>query len=419
LRTDEPPEKRSLLTHLISELSFVRGNFLILIVSWVIMDFAREIPGTYYPLYVRALGGTAATVGLIGSASMLTLALVQFPGGYLADKYGRRWLITTLTFGVALSYIFYIIAPDWRFILLGAVVHSLCAIYQPALNAMTMDSLPPERRGMGFSLINLIASVSATPAPLIAGFLYARFGLVKGLRMGYTYVLASYLAAALLRLRLRETIGEPRRIRGRELLASLPRAVSEGLRVWGEVPSSASILLASNLIGMFSASMIEPLITIYAVEDLGITPIQWSYILIVLFVSMILFALPSGKLIDKAGRGRSLLLAYLLWVSATVLFIEGDFLRVLVAMPLVGLMHILLMSASSALLTDLVPKSHRGRVSGSSGFFRLLSMSAGQLLGGLLYERVSHRLPLLLQLLMILPSSFLVLLLRDPERREE
>lgn len=102
---DMPQEAGSLLTRLASEFSFLRGNFLILLISWVIMDFAREIPGTYYPLYVRALGGTAATVGLIGSASMLSLALVQLPGGYLADKYGRRWLITTLTFGVALSYI--------------------------------------------------------------------------------------------------------------------------------------------------------------------------------------------------------------------------------------------------------------------------------------------------------------------------
>ncbi len=81
------------------------------------MDFAGELPGTYYSDYVVQLGGTVTILGLIMLVSQLVLASVQFPGGFLADKYGRRWLISTLTFGVALSYIWYAIAPSWHFIL--------------------------------------------------------------------------------------------------------------------------------------------------------------------------------------------------------------------------------------------------------------------------------------------------------------
>ena len=409
-----------LLTRFASELSFMRGNFLILLVSWVIMDFAREIPDTYYPLYVKALGGSAATVGLIGSASMLALALVQFPGGYLADRYGRRWLIVSLTYGVALSYIFYIIAPDWRFILLGGVLHSLCLLYQPALNAITMDSLPPEKRGMGYSVMNLIIGVSSTPAPLIAGLLYNRLGLLRAMRLAYGFVLASYLAAATLRIMLRETLREARPIEGGELLASLPRSLSEGLKVWFMVPHSALVLLVSGLIGMFAAALMEPLYALYAVEERGITPLQWSQILTVGFLSILLLALPAGKFVDRAGRKNGLIAAHLLWLAALLLFLRGDYLTVMVAMPLVGLMSVLFHSSSAALMTDLVPKGLRGRISGSQSFFRLLLTSAGNLLGGLLYDRVSPHLPLLLQLPLILPPLLLILLfLEEPERREE
>jgi len=80
------------------------------------MDFAHEIPGTYYSEYVIQLGGTPLILGAITFASMITLASVQFTGGYLADKYGRRWLISTLTFGVALSFVFFAVAPSWHFI---------------------------------------------------------------------------------------------------------------------------------------------------------------------------------------------------------------------------------------------------------------------------------------------------------------
>ena len=84
------PPKKGLVERLRFEFSFVKGNFLILVLSWILVDFAREIPSTYYGLYVRALGGSAATVGFISFISMITQSLVQLPGGYLADKYGRK-----------------------------------------------------------------------------------------------------------------------------------------------------------------------------------------------------------------------------------------------------------------------------------------------------------------------------------------
>ncbi|NIN64746.1 MAG: MFS transporter, partial [Anaerolineae bacterium] len=146
------------MTRLREEFGFIQGNYLVLVISWIFMDFAMELPRTYYPFYVvdPALGGSPFTLGLIGFASFIALASVQFPGGYLADRFGRRWLVTTMTFGIALSFILYAVAPSWHWILLGAAINSLCLIYQPALMAMIADSVPSERRGMGFSIITLI-----------------------------------------------------------------------------------------------------------------------------------------------------------------------------------------------------------------------------------------------------------------------
>lgn len=128
------------------EFSFIRGNYLILVLSWVLMDFASEMPSLYYgPYVIYDLGATASILGFIGFASIIALAAVQFPGGYLADRYGRRWLISTLTFGVALSFLFPVFAPSWEWILVGAVIGSLCLLYQPALMAMISDSTPPEK----------------------------------------------------------------------------------------------------------------------------------------------------------------------------------------------------------------------------------------------------------------------------------
>jgi MFS family permease len=241
------------------EFSFTKGNYFILLISWVLMDFAGEVPGTYYPDYVVQLGGSAAILGFISFASLLALAAVQFPGGYLADKYGRRWLVSALTFGVALSYIFYAAAQSWHFILIGAIVQNLCLIYQPALQAMMADSLPPEKRGIGFSISNLIMSVSTTPAPVIALLLLTTFGSERGMRAAYIIVTAFFLAAATVRLKLRENMRNVEKLRFREAFRSYPTALSYGIKVWKVVPRSMLILFLSELIMRSSFAMTQTL----------------------------------------------------------------------------------------------------------------------------------------------------------------
>ena len=246
------------------EFSFIKGNYAILVLSWVLMDLASEMPTPNYQYYVQALGGTGIELGLIGFCSFMALAAVQFPGGYLADRYGRRWLISTMTFALALCFLFYALAPTWHFILVGAVLMNLCLIYQPALWAMISDSLPPERRGMGFSIIMLINSVVTTPGPLFAGILLWQFGLIPSMRIVYIIVTALYLAAAFLRLRLKETITSGDPIRPQEFLSSYPKAIRESWRAWKVVPRSMFWLFISQTISMFAIALVQVIQALYA-----------------------------------------------------------------------------------------------------------------------------------------------------------
>ena len=61
------------------------------------MDIAWEMPNPNFQYYVEALGGTEVTLGLIGLANFLGMAIVAFPGGYLADKCGRQKIISIMS----------------------------------------------------------------------------------------------------------------------------------------------------------------------------------------------------------------------------------------------------------------------------------------------------------------------------------
>ena len=389
-------------------------------VSWIFMDFAGEIPGAYYPLYVIDLGGNEAIIGLIGFIGFLCIAAVQFPGGYLADRYGRKWLVSTMTFGVALSYIFYALAPSWEFIMIGVMLQNLCLIYQPALFSMVSDSLPPEKRGMGISITQLIASVATTPGPAVAALLNSWYGDVPGMRVSYGIVVALFLFAAVLRSNLKETIRDPPKISARDILRVYPDSLRESFKVWKVVPRSTFYLFLSFLLGGFSIAMIQTFTVIYAVEDIGLTRIEWSLILMVLFIAMIILSIPIGKLVDKAGRKIPLLLSYLFMIPAVLLFIYGDLFRLAISLVLFGVVQLMMFSSYSALMADLVPKEQRGKVTGFSQFFSYITMAVGVLLGGIIFNAVSHQLPFLLVLVFLVPQ-FLVtfFMVHEPRQREQ
>jgi len=153
-------------------------------ISWLLTDFAGAILSAYYSLHVLELGGTPFIVGGIESVSSTILALVQFLGGYSADKRGREQLILAMVSGVASSYILFAMAVNWYFILVGAVFRSICLMFLPAVDAMRADSIPPEKRGLGYSITILVSAVSVL-SPVVAGFLYMTKGLAPGMRTAY------------------------------------------------------------------------------------------------------------------------------------------------------------------------------------------------------------------------------------------
>lgn len=406
-----------------SEFSFIRGNYLILVISWVLMDFAGEMPSLYYgPFVIYDLGATAIILGMIGFVQTLALAAVQFPGGYLADRYGRKWLISTLTFGVALSFLFFVFGPSWQWILIGVVIGSFCLIYQPALMAMIADSTPPERRGMAFSLTTLIGNVATTPAPIVAGIIVTLYTRAFGMRICYAIVVLLYFGAALLRTRLKETIKTDEKIRPRDLLANYPRAIKESIAVWKTVPRSMFFLFIANLIVTFSISLAQLFFSVYAVEGedsvLRLSQLDWALVSTALFITMILAAVPIGKSIDKIGRKTPLLLSLVILVPGILLFAYGNLATVYVAMPLIGLTQLLFFSSFQSLQTDLVPREKRAKVIGFSQFVNYVFMAFGMLTGGLIYS-FNPQLPFILILIATIPAFLvLALLVHEPEKRE-
>jgi MFS family permease len=389
-------QDRSLLERVRGELGFLRGDYLLLIIGALFIDASLEMAYTYYPLFVRAIGGSAAAVGLLSSIGTMIQALIMIPGGYMADRYGRRWIITVGTFGTAVAYLFFIFAPSWEALIFGVVIRSACNIYAPAYNAVIMDIIPPERRGTGYSILNLITRASTTPTPMLAGFLYSTYGLVNGTRYGFTVVLASYVLAGLLRSRIKETLTDadkPDLGEIRESLAGLGM-LKEGFGAWRQIPRNAVNLMVLQLLFYVAFMMYSGVSKFFIVEDLNIDPIHFSTLFSVVGISNIAFTLPVGRVIDKYGKKGPMVASLAIYFAALLMIYNGDLARLYIALPMCGLGYITFNTASSAFWADLISQEYRGRIIGTKSFMEIVAASMGLVSGGLIYDYASHSLPI-------------------------
>jgi DHA1 family multidrug resistance protein-like MFS transporter len=391
--------------------AFLTGNFLLLIVTWLLMYSTQPIPDTYSSIFYLNLGATPFLLSVMFFAGSLAIAFVQFPGGYLADSNGRRWLVMTMSFGLATSYLFFVFAPSWQFIVLGMVIQSLSLIYQPALMAIMLDSLPPDNRGMGFNFQSVVVNLVSLPAPLIAAALVGLFHFDLGMRIGYAVVFVAYLSAATLRMRLKETLssnGNPVRPKIFDAFRNYKTCARESLRVWSKVPRSAFYIFitSSGINGLVAGCQIY--FVLYATSVLKITLSQWAVVMAFMYLSIALPAIAAGLRMDVAGRKRFLVLGYILHVPAMLLLLAANFDMLLLAFFLFGLGHMLQTNSSQIILGDLIPRELRGKAVGCIQFFMYLAQAFAYLLIGFLYSYVSPQLPFILLAVSVVPLALLV-----------
>lgn len=411
----------SIRSRIKNEFSFMRGNLLTLIVSWLFVYFIFSLAGPFESPYIEKLGAPPVVIGLMGSVGAIMLSLVRIPGAYIADKYGRKQIIVVMTFSIAFSYIFYVFAPDWRFVLVGMIVANLGLIYQPALEAIHADSIPPEKRGMGFASSNVLPNIPTIFAPLVAGFLLETQGFIPGMRIVYTIVFFCMLAAAFVRLFfLKETLREPRKIRLGEMKNAFSESLGAIAEAWRSMSKSLKFLTIAFLVSAFEEPMFRWFQALYVSNVIRISSFDWGLVNTIFIAVMIISGFPLGKLIDKIPRKKAVLLAYFLFVPASFLFILcRSFAQVVLVFIVFAIGGSLLYPAYGALMADMIPREKRGRIMGTIGTLNVMASVPASVLAGVLYS-LDPAYPFALTIFLGVAVSLIVLLaVQEPKVREK
>lgn len=359
-----------------------------MIVSYMLFGLISSMFSPFRSLYIRELGATAVIIGLMESVGNLILAFIRIPGAYIADQYGRRKVIVLFTFTAALSYGFYIFAWNWQVILLAMIISSLSHIYQPALEAIEADSLPSEKRGMGYTLIWLLPGIPAFFGPIISGYLVETRGLLDGMRIVYIIVLLFAMGVALVRwLFLKETIDTTGSLGSKELFSSFTESFKALIEAWRLVGRDVKIVTLLFLMMSFEFPLFMTYYSLYAFDVVGVTGLEWGVITTIGTVVMLFAGYPAGKIIDSIGRKKSMIIAYLISIPTLIAFtVASGYNQMIIINIFIQLSTVFFFPAMNALRADIIPQELRGRIMGLMGTLRSLAMVPAGALFGLLYE---------------------------------
>src|SRR5829696_1309709 len=191
----------------------------VVVVSAVVflLGFGEELWKRYLPKYLEALGAGVGIVGLFGTTKDFFDAIYQYPGGWLADRVGRRRAFLTFIALASAGYLVYLVSPSWPYVFLGlALSMSWHSMASPAVFAVIGDALPKGRRAMGFTLQSMLKRVPMAVAPLAGGALIAWAGAVGGVRAGLVIMLTLAGAGAALTsaINLPVVVGAPANVGG-------------------------------------------------------------------------------------------------------------------------------------------------------------------------------------------------------------
>jgi MFS family permease len=338
-----------------------------------IIALGEELWKKFLPKYLEALGATAGVVGVFGTAQDFFDAVYQYPGGWIADRFGRRRAFLTFLTLAATGYLVYLFSPSWPFLFLGlSLTMAWQSMASPAIFSIIGDALPRERRAMGFTLQSILKRIPIVIAPILGGVLIASLGVVRGIHVALviTLVLAVVTLWLLSRITITANALHPTGIVG----------------VWRTFHKALKRLLVSDVIIRTCEGMTGVLTILYVTNVQHFTIKQYGTLVAIQMITSILIYLPAGKIADRIGRKPFVIVTFLSFALFPVAVIAASSFAWIALAFIIGGLREIGEPARKAMIVDFAQDNVRARSVGLYYLIRSLSITPAAAVGGLLWS---------------------------------
>ncbi|HWJ23975.1 MAG TPA: MFS transporter [Gemmatimonadaceae bacterium] len=345
-----------------------------------VMGLGENLWRRFLPKYLESFGAPITAIGLFGTAEDFLDGVYQYPGGWIADRYGRRRALLLFVCLAAGGYALFAGMTAWPAAFAAlALIMAWDAMASPTLFAVVGDALPREKRTMGFTVQSLLRRVPIVVAPTLGGIAIARLGLRAGVRLG----LAASILLALV------TLAVASRVRIPVVPDETPTHIGH---VWRAFPPVLRWLLTSDVFIRTCEGMVDVFIVLYAANVLGVSLARFGVLVAVQAATTMLVQLPAARVAQRTGKKPFVVATFVAFSLFPLTVVWARSFAALVLAFVVGGLREIGEPARKALIVDLAVPSLRARTVGLYYLCRSLAIAPAAFVGGLLWG-VSPALP--------------------------
>ncbi len=339
----------------------------------------------YLSIYILALGATATQLGFVISLGMMLAGFISPFTGWYIDRIGPKKIYLFGISMVAVAYLTYGLAQDWTITLVAMVAYWIG--YSVSIHSCATvcgNCLTNPDRATGMMICETFgAGMLGMLGPILGAWLVAQFGGVNvpGIRplffLAFLFTVGTFAFVA---TQLSNQQWKSARATGSHLLRDLQQVFREGrhLKRW--------LVIAS--IGQLPLGMVFPFSQVFAHEVKGADEFVLAAMVTSAALASIVFAIPLGRLADRAGRKKILYAVIpLFWVSNLMLIWSPQPVFLVIAGALQGFFYIG-GPISAAMERELVPAEQMGRWIGIGRFTKMMVSAAFTALAGIIWDKV-------------------------------
>jgi MFS family permease len=350
-------------------------------------DTATEMAYWVLPAFLISLGAGPAQLGLIEGVAESVASFAKLFSGYLTDRIDRRKPLVVAGYAVAnaVKPLLALATAWWHILLIRFGDRLAKGVRGAPRDVMVAESVPKERLGAAYGLIQSMDSAGAIIGPLAALVLLGRFG-IRGVFWAAVIPGALCVMVALFGIR------EPRR--GSPIQQELNNAKKSSAPIASAGPLPGPFYMVLIAVTLFSLGNSSDMFLVMRAQNIGI-PVALAPLLGLVFnLTYTLGSWPAGWFSDHFSRRGIAAAGYLIFAAVYYVFGRApSALAIWITIAVYGLYYALTQPVLKALVVETVAQDVRGRALGVYFFVTSVATLAASLITGELWKHYGAGVP--------------------------
>lgn len=368
-------------------------------------DTSTKMVYSVMPLFLLSIGASKTTISLIEGIAESTASLLKAISGYWSDKIGKNKPFMIIGYGITA-----IITPLYALarIPIQILFFRFFERIGKGLRAAPRDSLisgsiKKNEAGKTFGFQKAMDNSGAIVGPLIAFLLLSIFPL----NYSYIFLLATIpaiLGVLTIIIFIKEVKAEKKETTNKISLKLLPK----------------KFYFFLIIIFVFTLGNSADALLLVKTSETGIDKSYIPFVYMIFNTVSVLLAIPIGKLSDRIGREKLIILGFIVYAIVYYFFGRFNNINVFIFLfMLYGFYSALTDGSQKAMISDIVSKDLKGTGFGIYHAVLGITLLPASLIAGLLYDKVNSNAPFYFGSIMALIATILMIIFTVLDKKKE